>query len=307
MKARRTPAAKDVIASYRKFRFIFAEPWGRMIAGNDGLPTIEVRPWAEDKYAMVGLYDRLFSTAMKKKWDTRVYIDLYSGPGFVHVAGTNRFLWGSPLIAMEVSDPFDKYIFCEKDPTHLDALRTRARRLFPRLDAHFVAGDCNEQIDQICAAIPRTSKQKRVLSFCFLDPFDISIKFSTVRRLADFRMDFLFLLALHMDANRNLTSYLSRDNSKIDDFLGLPDWRERWRQEEAGGKRFPRFLAEEYSRLMETLGYLPVPFHRMKQIRSDEKNLPLYHLALFSRHNLAYDFWGQVLQYSSPQRKLFSS
>ena len=68
-----------------------------IIVEDDGLPCSEVGAWAVDKYTLVGLYDWLFSTGMKKKWPTRVYIDLYSGPGFVRVRGTDRMLVGSPL------------------------------------------------------------------------------------------------------------------------------------------------------------------------------------------------------------------
>jgi hypothetical protein len=117
-------------------------------------------------------------------------------------------------------------------------------------------------------------------------------------------VDFLMLLALYMDANRNLSHYLDSANHKIDDFVGLRDWRQRWATDTLSGKPlFPQFLAEIYSRQMETLNYLPLPFYRMKQIRSDEKNLPLYRLALFSRHELAYKYWDDVLKYSTSQMK----
>ncbi len=53
---------------------------------------------------------------------------------------------------------------------------------------------------------------------------------------------------------------------------------------------------------MEKLDYLRQSWDRMKQVRSDEKKLPLYHLALFSRHPLAYKYWDEVLKYSSDQR-----
>ncbi len=159
--------------------------------------------------------------------------------------------------------------------------------------------------NQICAAIPRPSSTNRVLSFCFLDPFDISTKFSTVKRLASHYVDFLVLLALHMDANRNLASYVAARNSRVDNFLGLREWRDKWEARKSERITFPQFLARTYSEQMESLGYLPMPFNRMKSIRSDEKNLPLYHLALFSRHELAYSFWDQVLRYSTDQRSLF--
>jgi len=273
-----------------------------VIVEDDGLPCPEVGAWAEDKYTLVGLYDRLFSTGMKKKWPTRVYIDLYSGPGFVRVRGTGRMLMGSPLLALGVPDPFDKYIFCERDPELLGALQARVSRYSPTADSTFIGGDCNEKIDEICASIPKPSHGRGVLTFCFVDPFDISIKFTTLKRLSSYFIDFLILLALHVDANRNVEHYFNSQNSKVDEFLDLPDWRERWKIAKSRRGRFPRFLAEEYSGQMQKLEYLPQSWDRMKQVRSGEKNLPLYHLALFSRHPLAYKYWDEVLKYSSDQQ-----
>jgi len=81
-------------------------------------------------------------------------------------------------------------------------------------------------------------------------------------------------------------------------------WRERWVEAASKGVPLPKFLAETYAKQMETLHYLPVPFHQMKQVRSDINNLPLYHLALFSRHSRAYKYWKDVLRYSTPQLPL---
>ena len=276
-------------------------------AEDDDLPCLNVGSWAEEKYDLVYLYTTLFSTGMKLKWKKRVYIDLYAGPGYSRVTGTNTILKGSPLLALGVRDPFDQYIFCESDPHFMDALQRRVNRIFPKSNVKFVSGDCNECIGKVIEAIPPYSTEQNVLSFCFVDPFDISIKFSTVQELAVNFVDFLFLLALHMDANRNVLSYMNERNRKIDEFLGLPDWRDRWKVEEAKGVKFPHFLAQEYCKQMESLKYLPMPLHQMKVVRSDVKNLPLYHLALFSRHSLAHTFWKDVLKYSTRQRSLFPS
>lgn len=237
---------------------------------------------------------------MKKKWDTRVYIDLYSGPGLLKIRKTDKFIWGSPLHALDLQDPFDKHIFCERNPESSDALRNRVRTRFPVANVEFVSGDCDEQVDEILNKVPIGSRTNKVLSFCFVDPFDLSTKFSTIQKIATRFVDFLFLLALHMDGNRNKAFYLDSKNRKIDDFLGLPSWRENW-ERLPEPKNFPRFLAETYAQQMQTLNYLPVGFDKMKPIRSDERNLPLYHLALFSRHAMAFDYWQEVLKYSTPQ------
>ena len=270
-----------------------------LTAQDDGLPHDEVGSWAEDKHALVALYDRLFSTGMKNKWDARIYIDLYAGPGLLRIRDTTKFIWGSPILALSVKDPFDKYIFCESKPESMDALKTRVQKHFGSAKTKFIPGNCDEQTDQICDAIPKSTKDFRVLSFCFIDPYDLSIQFSTVAKIAERFVDFLVLLALNMDANRNRAYYLDPSNTKIDRFLGSADWRRRW--EQSTQKHFPRFLAEEYAKQMATLGYLPLPFEKMKQVRSDVRNLPLYHLALFSRHERAYKYWKEVLKYSNPQ------
>lgn len=275
-------------------------------ASDDGIYYEDgVGAWVEDKHRLVSLYETLFSTGMKRKWEVRVCIDLYSGPGLVRVRDTNRFLWGSPLLALRVKDPFDKYIFCESNPSALSALKTRVGKLFPNADVSYVQGSCDDSVEEICNKIPLPSRSRKVLSFCFVDPYDLSVKFATIKRISETFVDFLVLLALGMDGNRNLQHYLDSGNHKIDDFLGLPDWRDKWKFQSRNQKTsFPQFLAETYAKQMQTLSYLPVAFHQMKSIRSDVRNLPLYHLALFSRHNLAYEYWDDVLRYSTSQLSL---
>jgi three-Cys-motif partner protein len=274
-----------------------------LCAEDDGLIVPEVGRWAETKYRHLALYQELFSKGMKNRWGKRVYIDLYSGAGISRIRGTHTFLKGSPMLALTVSVPFDKYIFCEADDQKLTALQDRTQRIAPEANVSYIAGACDERVEEVCAAIPPPSTGNSVLSLCSVDPFDFGIKFETLRRLSRFRMDFLVLLAIGMDANRNYDHYVDGDSTKIDDALGNTEWRSRW----VGCRRsdFRAFLASEFSKSMESLGYLPQPAHRMKLVRSDERNLPLYYLALFSRNQTAYKFWDHVLKYGTNQRSLW--
>ena len=61
-----------------------------LVAEDDGLPCPDVGSWAEKKYRLLSLYDELFSTGMKNKWDQRVYIDLYAGAGYARVKGKKK-------------------------------------------------------------------------------------------------------------------------------------------------------------------------------------------------------------------------
>lgn len=274
---------------------------GILSDGNDGLPCPEVRRWAETKYRLIGLYDELFATGMKNKWDQRVYIDLYAGGGYCRIAGTSTYLKGSPVIALTVDCPFDKYILCEEKTELLDALKARVARIAKGAEVAYVPGDCDKEIDRICQEIPKASAANKVLSLCMVDPFDFGIKFETLRRLSRFYVDFLVLLAVGMDAGRNYDHYVDGNSTKIDEALGNRDWRERWKATGTRRGDFRQFLAAEFSGSMESLGYIKQPLDRMKLVRSDEKNLPLYYLALFSRHQTAYKFWDDVLKYSTDQ------
>ncbi len=276
-----------------------------MDVADDGLFCGQpVGTWADEKHDRVSYYAKLFSTGMKAKWDERIYIELYAGAGYSKIRDTARIIAGSPIRALSLEHPFDKYIFCEKGAEELEALRARVNRTAPSARVAFIHGDCNERVDDILAEIPAHGPSHRVLSLCFVDPYDIGIKFETLRRLSAKFMDFLVLLALYMDANRNYERYVSEDALKVDEFVGSATWRERWRVAQQNAMTFPKFLAEEYARSMATLRYIPPASYEMLMVRSDEKNLPLYRLALFSRNPLAYNFWNEVRKYRTGQMLL---
>ena len=76
-------------------------------------------------------------------------------------------------------------------------------------------------------------------------------------------------------------------------FSGLGDrtWRAAWQAVQHRGIGFRRFLAERFAQQMTSLGYLPTGLETMLEVRSSEQNLPLYHLAFFSKHPRGYQFW----------------
>lgn len=273
---------------------------------DDGLIAPEVGPWTVEKHAMVSLYSTLFASGMKEKWSRRIYVELYAGAGYARIRGASKLVLGSPLRALKVKDPFDRYVFCEEKKDKLEALKIRAKQTSPGADIAYVGGNCNERTLEILKEIPQGSTGDTALSLCFADPFDIGLEFETIRSLANARyIDFVILLALGMDANRNYEHYLKQDADKVDKFLGSDSWRERWATAQWDAVRFTRFLADEFTKSMATLGYIPPPYYTMKEVRSHEKNLALYRIALFSRHERAYKFWDQVLKYSTDQQSFW--
>ena len=219
---------------------------------------------------------------------------------------TTRVVDASPLIALGIPDPFDRYLFCEKNPWFLEMLRRRVRALRPPSDVDFLCGDANQLAGKIVKAISSRKPGEKVLSFCFADPYKLkNLRFSTIRTLANLIVDFLILLPTGMDANRNWSRYLHPGNTVVDDFVGTSDWREAWTKAKAKGVAVDVFLTDFYRQQMKTLGYHFGGVEDSVLVRSTEKRLPLYRLGFFSRHRLGQKFWNETRKYGQDQRPLF--
>jgi three-Cys-motif partner protein len=273
-----------------------------LLGDDDGLLIPDdLGPWTEDKFDLVRLYCQLFAEAMKKKWPSRVYLDLYAGSGLCKIKGRDEILLGSPLIALSVDAPFNRYIFCESMPERFAALKARVQAKYPKHDVRLFSGQFEHNLDEICSSIPSDS-----LALCFVDPYDCDFEINHLNAISKCAkgVDFLCLLALQMDAKRAIQHYLQPD-SKIDRMLGNTTWRKRWEQRSDPHEDLAKFLAREFAKSMMAMEYLETPLHQMRPIKTYDKNVPLYYLAMFSKHRTAFRLWEQVLKYSTPQRNLF--
>lgn len=270
---------------------------------DDGLPTSEVGPWMEDKHKLLLHYASLFLRAMRNKWDVLAYLDLFAGPGQCRIRGASKCYRSSPTAILSIPEIFDRYVFCEADPSHSEALRTRVQRDAPGRRVTVLSGDANARVDDVLAQIPVGNKGSRVLSFCFLDPYQVSnVKFRTIETLAARYMDFLVLIPSGMDAHRNEQNYIKPSNTSLDDFLGNREWRQRWGAEKNLGHRFEEFVVKEFGRSMARLRYIDPGAENTAIIRSRDKNLLLYRLVLYSRNKLGAKFWKESRIYTDPQR-----
>ncbi len=170
----------------------------------------------------------------------------------------------------------------------------------------YIHGDVTENIDRIISAVSKHSPSHKVLSFCFIDPYKIdNFNFQIIQKLSCKYVDFLILIPSYMDAHRNVVKYSEDTHVSVEDFTGVKNWKELWGIEKQRGTDFGVFLPELFCKSMENLEYISTGVSNTILIRSDKKNLPLYHLAFFSRHSLGIKYWKEALKYSSDQRELF--
>jgi three-Cys-motif partner protein len=270
---------------------------------SDGLYIPEVREWSLEKYKLVSNYCDIFTTGMKNKWKQLVYIDLFAGAGYAQIKESKKIYRNSALLAMSIPSPFSKYILCEQDDKRYEALSQRVKRDFSHLNCELIKGDSNLNVERIIKAIPPYGKGNTLLSFCFVDPYSLNLNFSTIQKLGSNIIDFLILQALHMDANRNFETYIDSNSAHISNYLGIENWRELFQKEGINNpKNFVRFLAEQYQNQMHNLNYIKEK--HMHQIRSNQKNLPLYYLSFYTKNARGIDFFTKVQQRLKPQISL---
>ena len=92
-----------------------------------------------------------------------------------------------------------------------------------------------------------------MLSFCFVDPFAADLKFSTIRALARFKVDFLVLLMLGRDVRTNFNRYFEdSSNTRIAELIDSPGWRKDF---VASGESVVRFVLRRFDEAMGSLDY----------------------------------------------------
>jgi len=271
---------------------------------DDGLYTPEVGEWAELKYRLISYYAEMFSTAMKRKWDSRAYIDLFAGAGRGRMRGTSRVLATSATLALAVPDPFDRYVFCDIDPNCIDVLRQRVEAEHGETrTVDYLVGDSNELANEILERMRDQRRHGRLLSFCVVDPYKMAnLKFSTIEELSSLYADFLVLIPSYMDAHRNERVYAAPQNSTVAEFLGDPDWRSKWT---ASGGEFGAFIVDQFGLAMKRLGFIYNGLGEEVPVYLPSKNRKLYHLAFYSKNKLGMKFWADARKGSDDQLGLF--
>ena len=273
---------------------------------DDNLLIDDIGEWALLKYGLIAQYSRMFATSMRDSWECRVYIDLFCSCGFGRIKSTSKIVGCSPILALDIPDQFDKYIFCDVDEEKIDSLRKRVERLFPNTVAEHLCLDVNNDVEKILDSIPSHSRSNKVISFCLLDPYRIdNLSFATIQQLSKKIMDFLVLSPSFMDANRNVLSYFRNNNNKVERFLGDQNWRTDWQRAKDRGLKFGNFMVLKFNEQMCNLGFLCLKPHEFVLVRHTGKNAPLYHLAFYSKHPLGKHFWNEARRGSSQQLNIF--
>jgi three-Cys-motif partner protein len=218
------------------------------------------------------------------------YIDAFAGTGKPKTREEQKFVDGSPRIALNLSPPFTQYHFIEQTDWRVEKLQ-KMRKDFPVRSIAIYHGDCNRILrEQILPQLPYESKKRAI---AFIDPFGMQFDWQTMEALASVRTVESVLnfpvMAINRGVLRKNPDMISETaKNRLDQFWGTADWMVDLYEEEQtlfgpeivkkqlSGKEFGRAFKK---RLEEIFPQCSNPI-----LMANRKNAPLYCL-IFAGHN----------------------
>jgi len=155
----------------------------------DKLVLSEVGEWTLEKHARLRRYIDI-SRKVRQKFNGpgkagATFIDLYCGPGRSRIAGTDKIIDGSPIVAYEAARtvPFTALHLADVEEANCEAALARIRARGG--EAKVYVGPAEETVERVCSAL-----DPHALHFAFLDPFGLgALPFSVITAPQPVRAD----------------------------------------------------------------------------------------------------------------------
>ncbi len=265
----------------------------------------------------------IFNVGMQRRWPTRVFVDLYCGPGVLIQERDDQEREGSPLLAVRQRVGFTHFFFNDVSNELVNALRDRLSRLgvsgyslysYPADDAARVIGADLRQLQRQTA---------QLLGLAFIDPVGSPQAMVSMAALEELtrgiRMD--LIITFHTGSYKRvlgqaaaalregkLGSTHTHQLEAMSRILGITMENLLGILEEWPDRRKPRsrLLLDTYRRGLMQLGY---NFFESEEgieptIRNSLK-APLYHLVFASKHERGQDFWTKIKRGATPEPRFW--
>jgi three-Cys-motif partner protein len=192
--------------------------------------TDEIGKWSEDKLRLLGKYLNAYTNIMKGQTWCRNgyhYIDAFAGSGKPKAKDEERYIDGSPIVALKIKHPFKSYIFIEKEDWRIARLE-RLKAEFSSVDIEIKQGDCNQIIVNEIVPIIRYKNFNR--GIIFLDPFGMDIEWPTIESIARTKALEIFMnfpvMAINRSVLRKNPYKLTKEQiERMNRFWGSTEWR----------------------------------------------------------------------------------
>jgi len=183
--------------------------------------------WTQQKIEIFGKYLFAYLQIMKEQQFELIYFDGFAGCG--RIEPENSGLEGGSFIesvALQVlglkhTKVFDLYYMVDKHKKRSIQLAELVRQKFPELNAHVVRSDCNEKLIGMAEYMRKNNRRR---SLAFIDPFGMSLKWSSLKSCGGLGIDMWILIPTGVAVNRLLMKQQERIPEswlrRLEDFYG---------------------------------------------------------------------------------------
>lgn len=185
--------------------------------------------WTQHKIEIFIKYLFAYLEIMKNQRFKLIYFDGFAGCGRIDPENSgisnNNFIESVALQVLGMNHPkmFDLYYMVDKHKKRSLLLNQLVKQKFPNLKAGVVTSDCNDKLISM-ANYMRSNKDYR--SLAFIDPFGMSLKWSSLEACKTLGVDMWILIPTGVAVNRLLMK--KQDNipeswlNRLEAFYGLP-------------------------------------------------------------------------------------
>ena len=279
-------------------------------------PPDSVGPWAKDKLDALGRYLDFYTKVLKnQRWRT-IYVDAYAGAGRAAVRSSPRetaplfddqidaelleLVNGSPRVALDVENPFTRYVFIEPDGSRATQLEGLQTQYAGSRQIDVLRQDAASGIQWI---LSQNINRRTHRGLVFLDPFGAGLNWFVIQNLGDTRVfEVVINFALNMAIQRMLPNsgeFQPGWRERLDAYFGTSEWYDavyESRPQLFGdqiGKRddyLPNLLRLYRGRLKNAFGFVSEP----KLIRNT-RGSPLYYLLWAGPHRKGLEGANYIL------------
>lgn len=287
-----------------------------------------VGPWAKEKLGALARYLDFYTKVLKnQRWRT-VYVDAFAGGGRAIVrpddkhlsvgptlfpddeeidAGQRELIDGSPRVALNVANPFSRYIFIDPDNSRCVELEALKREYAESRTVDVLRTSAAEGIEWLTAQRILKSTHRGIV---FLDPFGAGLEWSIINKLAGAGLfEVVVNLPLGMAIQRMLPNsgrVPEAWTKTLDAYFGTHNWfdlvyckRQSSLFEIGGLEKNPdyseRLLQLYRARLKAAFGHVSAP-----RLIRNTRGAPLYHLLWAGPHSKGLEGANHVLQMGEP-------
>lgn len=204
--------------------------------------------WTEQKLILLqkylSAYRKIFTRNEHARYFNTIYVDAFAGTGnweseseqgnqtellFLGDEEAHTYAQGSVRVALSLEEPFDEYLFIEKERAFSQELESVISE-YPDLEPNstILCGDANTHLQDWIETVD-WSKNRAVV---FLDPWGMQVDWKTIEMLGETKgVDLWYLLPLGQGVNRLLTKAQmpkAGNALRLTKMLGTEDWKDEF-------------------------------------------------------------------------------